>query len=217
MIDAIGSSLSALHAQERRIDALANDVANVSTNGYRAQAGGSSRRGAQGAIVETGRPLDLAIEGDAWFQVTARDGRAALTRSGSFGVDGSGHIVTASGERLNAPVQLPAGTSSTALSVAADGTVSVDGMRVGRIPVVSVAAPDALEPIGGGLYAPTAASGAPLPTTSATVHQGALESSNVDLADTAVGQIDARTSYAAAVAALHVQDEMWGALLELRR
>lgn len=191
--------------------ALAHDVANIDTPGYRS-VGSSS----QGAIAETGQPLDLAIEGDAWFQVTAANGQAALTRSGSFGVDGSGHIVTASGERLSAPVQLPAGTSSTALSVAADGTVRVDGMVVGQIPIVSVAGPDKLEPIGGGLYAPTAASGAPVPATGATIRQGALEGSNVDLADTTVGQIEARTSYAAAVQALHVQDEMWESLLRLR-
>jgi flagellar hook protein FlgE len=86
-------------------------------------------------------------------------------------------------------VQLPAGTDASSVRVTADGSVIVGGVQVAQIPMV-----------GRGV-----------------IRQGSLEASNVDLADTTVGQIEVRTSYAAAVKALQVQDEMWASLMELRR
>ena len=181
MIQGIGAALSALSTQQRRMDALANDTANVNTVGYPAD----RRTGEQGALFETGLPLDLAIEGDGSFQLAG--GR--LTRDGSFQLDASAQIVTSSGEPLAPPVQLPSGTDASAVRITPDGSVIVGGAQVGQIQLV-----------GRGV-----------------IRQGALEASTVDLADTGVGQIETRTSYAAAVAALHVQDEMWASLMELRR
>ena len=80
MIQGLGAALSALTAQGQRMDALANDTANVNTVGYRAARTAMAERAAgvvavdlgrssvQGALMETGEPLDLAIEGDGWFQ-----------------------------------------------------------------------------------------------------------------------------------------------------
>jgi flagellar basal-body rod protein FlgG len=231
MIESFGAALSALSAQQQRMDALAGDTANVNTAGYRAdrtafsdvapaaRGVAATQRGpssAQGALLDTGQPLDLAIEGNGWFQVASPGGQPVLTRAGVFSVDAHGQIVTASGDHLVPPVQLPPGTGSAGVVVAADGTVTVAGARVAQIPLVTVPAPDALQPVGGGRYAPTAGSGAPAPATGAAVRQGALESSNVDLADTAVGIVETRDSFAAAARALHVQDEMLGALLAIR-
>jgi flagellar basal-body rod protein FlgG len=231
MIEGLGAALSALSAQQQRMDALANDTANANTAGYRADRTGFADlspaargvaavplgpSGAQGALVDTGNPFDLAVEGDGWFQVAGASGQPLLTRAGVFHVDANGQVVTASGERLVPPMRLPAGASESAVNVGSDGTVTVAGSRAGRIQLVTVAAPDKLQPVGGGLYAPSAASGAPTPATGAAVRQGALETSNVDLFDTAVGTIETRASYAAAVQALYVQDEMWSALLDLR-
>ena len=97
--------------------------------------------------------------------------------------------MTSSGQSLAPPVQLPPGTDASAVRIDASGSVFVGGAQVGQVPMV-----------GRGV-----------------IRQGALESSNVDLADTTVGQIQTRTSYAAAIKALHVQDEMWASLMELRR
>jgi flagellar basal-body rod protein FlgG len=181
MIQAIGSALAGLSAGRQRMDALAADTANVNTAGYKA----AGRESLQGGLVETGQPLDLAIEGDGGFQLAG--GR--LTRDGSFQLDASAQIVSSSGEALVPPVRLPAGTDASAVTISPDGSVMVGGAQVGQIPTV-----------GRGV-----------------VRQGALESSNVDLADTTAGQIETRTSYAAAIKALHVQDEMWASLMELRR
>lgn len=245
MIEGFGAALSALSAQQQRMDALANDTANVNTAGYRsdrvgftdliqgsaASSGGTTApqaasgvaaislgpSSAQGALVDTGNPLDLAIEGDGFFQVAGPSGQPALTRQGAFHVNATGEIVSDSGAPLLPPVRLPAGSDGSAIHISADGTVTVSGVRAARIQVVTVAAPDALQPAGDGTYAPTSASGPPTaaPAT-AVVRQGALESSNVDLADTSLGTVQARISYAAAVKVLHVQDEMLGALLDMR-
>jgi flagellar basal-body rod protein FlgG len=180
MIQAIGSALAGLSAAQGRMDALANDTANVDTTGFKA----AGRSSVQGALFETGRPLDLAIEGDGEFQLA--NGRS--TRDGAFELDASAQIVTSSGQPLAPPVQLPAGTDASAVQITPDGSVIVGGAQVGQIQL----------------------------TGRGVIQQGSLESSNVDLADTTVGQIETRTSYAAAVQALHVQDEMWQSLMELR-
>jgi flagellar basal-body rod protein FlgG len=179
MIQGIGAAIEALSRDQLRMDALANDAANVDTTGFKA----AERPSSQGAVFETGEPLDLAIEGDGEFQVGNR-----TTRDGTFQLDASAQIVTPEGEPLVPPVQLPAGTDASAVDIGPDGSVRVGGVQVGQIQL----------------------------TGRGAIRQGALESSNVDLADNAVGQIETRTSYAAAVQALHVQDEMWQSLLELR-
>jgi flagellar basal-body rod protein FlgG len=178
MIQAIGSALAGLSAGQQRMDALADDTANVNTTGFRSG-------DAEGALVETGQPLDLAITGRGQFQL----GSGRLTRDGSFQLDASAQIVTSSGEALAPPVQLPPGTDASSVRIDPDGSVFVGGAQVGQIHLVG----------------------------RGTMRQGALESSNVDLASTAVGQIETRTSYAAAIKALQVQDEMWASLMELRR
>jgi flagellar basal-body rod protein FlgG len=211
MIQGLDAALSALTAQGQRMDALANDTANVNTAGYRADLMSLTERApgvaatsrgpstAQGALVQTGEPLDLAVEGDGWFQVQRADGSHALTRAGAFQIDATGRIVTGTGEPLMPPVGLPPGADPSSIQIAIDGTVTAGGVFVGRI-----------------LLFKPAGNGAPVPAYGSLIRQGALESSNVDLADTAVGTIETSISYEAAVKALHVQDEMWSALLELR-
>jgi flagellar basal-body rod protein FlgG len=179
MIEGINAAIEALSKDNWRMDALANDTANVNTTGFKA----ADRPSSQGAIFETGEPLDLAIEGDGEFQVGTH-----TTRDGTFQLDASAQIVTPEGEPLVPPVQLPPGTDASAVEIGPDGSVRVGGVQVGQIQL----------------------------TGRGTIRQGALEASNVDLADNAVAQIETRTSYAAAVKALHVQDEMWASLLELR-
>ena len=179
MIQGISAAIEALSRDQVRMDALANDVANVNTKGFKSADHASS----QGALIETGQPLDLAIEGDGELQVGNR-----TTRGGEFQLDASAQIVTSEGEPLVPPIQLPAGTDASAVDIGPDGSIRVGGVQVGQIQL----------------------------TGRGTIKQGALEASNVDLADNAVAQIETRTSYAAAVKALHVQDEMWQSLLEIR-
>ena len=167
MIQGLGAALSALTAESKRMDALANDTANVNTVGYRAARTAMAERAAgvetvdlgrstaQGALVDTGEPLDLAIEGDGWFGTRQADGSRALTRAGAFQVDASGQIVTGTGEPLMPPGALPPGTDPSSIAIASDGTVNAAGVLVGRVKLYD-------------------AHGAALPASAANIRQGAL-------------------------------------------
>jgi flagellar basal-body rod protein FlgG len=231
MIDGLGAAQSGLSAQSRRMDALANDVANANTAGYAAERasfeelvnartrGGVQYRDAgpdfrQGALEETGNPLDLAIEGDGFFQVSRPGGQIALVRAGAFSVDATGQVVTATGDRLFPPLTLPPGTDERALAIDPSGVATVNGQQIGQVQVVTVPARGGLLR-DGGAYSPTAASGAPVVAAGARVRQGALEASSVDMAETVVDMTVTRTAFTAAAGSLHAYDEMLGALIEL--
>jgi flagellar basal-body rod protein FlgG len=232
MIDGLGAAQSGLSAQSRRMDALANDVANANTAGYAAErasfeelVNARTRGGVryredgpdfhQGALEETGNPLDLAIEGEGFFQVSRPGGQIALVRAGAFSVDASGQVVTATGDRLFPPLTLPPGTDARALAIDPSGVASVNGQQIGQVQVVTVPAHGGLLREGGGVYTPTPASGAPVVAPAARVRQGALEASGVDLVETVVDMSVTRTAFTAAAGSLHAYDEMLGALIEM--
>ena len=228
MIDGLGAASSGLSAQSRRMDALANDVANVNTAGYAPErtgfedvlGGGVGNTDLgpdfqQGALEETGRPLDLAVEGDGFFQVTRAGGQLALVRAGAFSVDASGQVVTATGERIYPPISIPAGAGPESLAVDPSGVATVNGQQIGQVQIVTVPARGGLIRNGDGTYSATAASGAPVPAAGARVRQGALEASGTDLAEASVETIATRTAFTASAGSLHAYDEMLGALIEL--
>ncbi|MEA2391625.1 MAG: flagellar basal-body rod protein FlgG [Solirubrobacteraceae bacterium] len=220
-------------AQQQRMDALSNDVANVNTSGYKrvrvgfrdlvyqrtGPNGVSTGSGAaavqlgrgfeQGSLEQTGQPLDVAITGDAYFQVRdARTGQIALTRNGSFQADATGQLVTAEGDRLVPPIQLPRGVDPSTITIAQDGTVSSAGRALGQLQLVTVPAPTGLQANGNGYFTATTASGGIRRATGATVQQGVIEASNVNLADAMVDMMDAQRSYSMASKAIHMQDQM---------
>jgi flagellar basal-body rod protein FlgG len=205
MIDGLGAAISGITAQTRRMDALANDAANVNTAGYKPQ----------GALQSTDQPLDVAIEGDGFFQVSRPGGQIALVRAGAFSVDASGQVVTATGDRLFPPLTLPPGTDERALAIDPSGVASVNGQQIGQVQIVTVPAHGGLLRESGGVYSPTAASGAPVVASGARVRQGALEASGVDLAENVVDTMATRTAFTAAAGSLHAYDEMFGALMAM--
>jgi flagellar basal-body rod protein FlgG len=212
---------------------LSNDVANTNTAGYKRvrigfrdlvyQADGPNgvRTGSgaaavqlgrgqeQGAVNKTDQPLDIAIEGDGYLQVRSPNtGQTSLTRNGSLQVDGTGRLVTSEGDTLVPPIQIPRNIDPTSLRIGADGTVLSGTRRLGQIQLVTVPAPTGLVAAGNGNYTVSAASGGVRRATTANVVQGALESSNVSLADAMVDMMDAQRSYAMASKAIHMQDQM---------
>jgi flagellar basal-body rod protein FlgG len=231
VLDGLYTAAAGMAAQERRLDAVSNDIANTNTAGYKHvrvgfrdlnyQADGPTgvRTGAgaaavqlgrgteQGSLQQTGNPFDLAIQGDGYFQVRRADGQVALTRNGAFNVNSLGQLVNGNGERMVPGVTIPRGIDPSTVAIAKDGTITAAGRTLGRIQIVTVPAPNGLAPAGDSNYLVTAASGAPRRATG-TLTQGMLEASNVNLADAMVDMMDAQRSYAMASKAIHMQDQM---------
>ncbi|MDE2154486.1 MAG: flagellar hook basal-body protein [Xanthomonadaceae bacterium] len=129
---------------------------------------------ADGSLDVTGRPLDLAIQGPGFFVVDV-GGREMLTRNGQFHIDASRQLVDASGNPVmgqSGPIAL----SRAGVHINAGGEILDGGRSVGNLRIVAVAAPDALREAGDGLYTYT---GMPA-QWNGSIHQGALEKSNVD-------------------------------------
>jgi flagellar basal-body rod protein FlgG len=242
MLEGLYSAAAGMAAQQQQLDAIGNDLANVSTNGYKSErvafsdllynpveeagtattagAGASSqvigRNETQGAVRQTGGPLDLAIEGDGYFQVTLPGGAIALTRNGSFSVDASGTLTTAEGDRLSPPIKLPAGVSPSQVQIATDGTVTAGTTKLGQIKLVTVTSPGHLLANGSGQLTPNAESGAPHAATNARVHQGELEQSNVDMAREMSMMITTQRNFQMTSTAIQNESQMMSIANELR-
>jgi flagellar basal-body rod protein FlgG len=244
MLEGLYSAAAGMAAQQERIDGIANDLANTGTTGYKhvrigfrdllysAQGGGAGatvtagagaaaqiigRSDEQGAMQDTGNPLDVAIEGPGWLQVKRADGTAALTRDGNLRLDANDRLTTQDGDLLDPPITVPKGTTPSDVAIAADGTVRAGGKTLGRIALVTVPAADGLQPLGGNLFAAGAASGAITPSSGATLRQGALEASNVDVGDAMVQMMDAQRSYQMASKAIQMQDQMLQVANQVKR
>jgi flagellar basal-body rod protein FlgG len=244
MLEGLYSAAAGMAAQQEQLDAVANDLANASTTGYESErvafsdllynavdeAGTESSVGAgasaqvigrnqtQGPLQETGDPLDLAIEGQGYFQLTGPGGQPVLTRNGSFGVDGSGTIVDAQGNALQPPIKLPAGMSASELKIAPDGAVTAGGKALGQIKLVTVPSPDHLLAGGDGTLTPTAASGSPVAVAASAgkIHQGALEGSNVDMSKEMALMVSTQRAYQMSSSAIQTESQMMSIANQLR-
>ncbi len=207
MLEGLYSAGAGMESAQNQLDTVSNNIANEDTPGYQAEivgfhdllyttddddpsdaiVGAGSATDtigysqAQGSVQQTGNPLDLAIDGNGYFEVRQPDGTIGLTRNGTLELNAQGQITTSLGMELVPPITLPKGTQASQVSIAPDGTVTVNSTKVGQIQLVDVPAPDQLMPQGNSTYSATAASGAIQPATGATVQQGYLEQSNVDL------------------------------------
>ncbi|MBU4316035.1 MAG: flagellar basal-body rod protein FlgG [Proteobacteria bacterium] len=180
----------------------------------------------QGEYQFTQNELDLAIEGDGFFQVLQPNGETGYSRGGSFKLDGEGRIVTSDGFLMEPEIAIPA--DSTTLSVGMDGTVSVmqagqtDSTVLGNINIVRFSNPAGLNSIGRNLYLPTSASGTPTEGTPGqdglgTLSQGYLEMSNVSVVDEMVNMITAQRAYEINSKAISTADEMLQMANNLKR
>jgi flagellar basal-body rod protein FlgG len=180
---------------------------------------------AQGAIEETGRPLDLAIDGEGLFQIRMPDGTAAYTRDGSFTVSDQGMIVTNSGYMLEPGITIP--QDAKEISISRTGVVTAivsdvaNPIEIGRIELVRFSNAPGLRALGENLFAETPASGTastgyPQEDGFGRLMQGGLESSNVEVVQEMVDMIAALRAYevnSKAVKAGEQMSEMTNALL----
>jgi flagellar basal-body rod protein FlgF len=212
-------SMSGAKATLQRQDTLANNLANASTVGFRAElqafrsvpvdGSGASTRvyalettpgydGTPGPLQATGRALDVAMKGDAWLAVQALDGTEAYTRAGALEVSSEGVLSTAGGLSVlgdGGPINLP---QNSEISIGADGTISAKGPNgrtspVGRLKLVTPEAP--LERGGDGLF--RAADGDLPADANARLQDGALEGANVSPVETMVAMIAAARQFEA--------------------
>jgi flagellar basal-body rod protein FlgF/flagellar basal-body rod protein FlgG len=200
------AAMTGLVARSQAMDTAAANLANAQTPGYRAEReyfrsallgpdaagsqlgqtvnnygllGGDRLNMGQGAIQQTGNPLDLAIEGEGFFQVQTANG-TRYTRDGSFHRSQAGQLVTAAGESVlsssGQPISVPPGE----LAVGAGGVLSVAGGAVATVGVFTFPAGTQLTPEGANRYvAPQGVTAAP--SKDAAIHQGAIEAANQDV------------------------------------
>jgi flagellar basal-body rod protein FlgG len=173
----------------------------------------------QGDFDTTNNPLDLAIQGQGYFQVQLPTGELAYTRSGAFHLDPTGIVVTADGYQLQPAITIP--PNATNITIGTDGTVSVQlpgqqqAQQVGTIQLATFANPGGLNSIGSNLNLETTASGNAITGTPGgaeglgTIQQGSLEESNVDVVTEFVNMILAQRSYEANSRVVHAADQMF--------
>jgi flagellar basal-body rod protein FlgF len=217
-------AMSGAKATMQRQETLANNLANVSTVGFRAElaafravpveGSGASTRvyslestpgydATPGQVAATGRNLDVAMKGAAWLAVQGLDGTEAYTRGGSLDINAEGTLVTTSGLTVlgdGGPIQVP---PDNQIGIAADGTVSVTDTNgrstsVGKLKLVTPEAP--LTRGIDGLF--RAGEGELSADPLARVQDGALEGSNVSAVETMVAMIAAARQFEAQMKSL---------------
>jgi flagellar basal-body rod protein FlgG len=253
MIRALYTAATGMEAQQLNIDVIANNLANVSTTGFKKsradfqdllyqtlkEPGGLAtgttnvptgiqvglgvkpaavqRVHLQGDFDQTTNPLDVAIEGDGFFQVTLPDGNTAYSRSGAFKLDSTGSVVTSEGDPITPQITIPNGAES--ISIGNDGTVSVvlpgqtAPSQVGQIQTVRFANPAGLRSEGRNLFRETGTSGTPALGTPGQdglgqLSQGFLEGSNVSVVEELVAMISGQRAYEINSRAITAADEM---------
>ena len=230
-----------LNAQQYKMQVIANNLANVNTTGFKRDRANFESlfyqivktAGAQTAddtaltsplavgtgvkVVSTDNSLDLAIDGQGFFQALLPDGRVGYTRSGILSRNAEGVLTTTSGYVVQPQIQLPA--DATSINVSTTGIVSVTApgddiaQEVGQMTIANFSNPRGLTPIGENFFVPSAESGvaqegAPLDGGFGKVLQGYVESSNVNVVQQLVDMIETQRAYEVSSKSITAVDEM---------
>ena len=185
-----------------------------------------SKQFTPGDFQNTGGALDIAIEGDGFFQIQMPDGSTSYTRAGAFKMDSNGRVVTPEGYPMLPEIVIPA--NSTKITIGTDGTVSAvqagqsAPSTVGNIQLANFTNPTGLSSMGKNFYQQTDASGnattgTPGQNSLGTIGQGFLEMSNVNVAEEMVNMIIGQRAYEANSKAINTSDEMLQLANNLKR
>jgi len=181
----------------------------------------------QGSFAQTDNPLDVAIQGAGFFQVLQPTGSLAYTRAGTFQLDKTGNLVTASGNLIQPQITIPA--AAQAVVIASDGTVSYTlpnqtaTQQAGQLQLANFQNPAGLNSLGNNLYAPTDASGDPTlgvpggPEGMGSLMQGYTEQSNVSVVEEFINLIVAQRGYEANSKVVQAADNMYQQVNNLSR
>jgi flagellar basal-body rod protein FlgF len=192
-------ALSGQNAREHQMEVLANNIANLSTPGFKAEkmmfqeyltkptdgsdpnsyvvSQGNARDMTQGPLTHTSNPLDVALNGAGFMTVTTPSGNQ-YTRNGHLQLDNQGELVTSAGFVVQgeggSPIVIPSGAAS--ITIGKDGTVATEKQTVGKIAVVNFDNPQTLAETQGGLYTTDQIA---QPVTTTNVEQGTIEEANI--------------------------------------
>lgn len=240
MMPALWVSKTGLEAQDLALTTVSNNLANVSTTGFKkdravfedllyqiqrqpganssadtrlpsglqlgtgVRTAGTQKVFTTGSLQLTDQPLDMAINGRGFFQVTLPDGNIGYTRDGTFHINNEGQIVNVNGYLLDPQIEIPEQTNQ--LTISKDGIVQAtlfgdpNPQQLGQIETADFINPAGLQAAGGNIFLETAASGAPqvgIPNNDGfgTIEQGALENSNVEVVEELVKMITVQRAY----------------------
>jgi flagellar basal-body rod protein FlgG len=253
MIRSLWIAKTGLDAQQTQLDVITNNLANVSTTGFKRaravfedllyqtlrQPGAQSsqqtqipsglqlglgtrpiateRIHTQGPLTQTGNSLDVAIQGQGFFQVLLPDGTTAYTRDGAFQKDSTGQVVTSSGYALQPAITIPADAQT--ITIGNDGAVTVKQAgqtaptQIGTVQLVTFVNAGGLQSVGENLFLETASSGSPTPNTPGTngaglLNQTYLEGANVNVVEEMVNMIQTQRAYEINSRAISVSDQI---------
>lgn len=253
MIDSISIASSGLSAQQGVIDSISNNLANINTNSYKRsivsfsslvyepaattdslidlstrKGGGISsskieREFSMGDIKQTGKALDIAINGSGFIELVDENGDAIYTRNGSLKINSDGFITSQDGLLLSSMISVPDKTESLIITekgvVLAVSDGGVETQEIGKIEIVTFTNPSALEPLNGQNYLVADLSGQPqyvdLENTSTSIAQGYLEMSNVNMIDELTSMMLAKQAYGLNSRVVQTSDEIMGMINNL--
>lgn len=251
MIQSMYTAAMGLNSQQRRLDVIGNNVANVSTVGFKTtrmdfkdalyaqmnvpvDSGNNLQQGHgvlpvatvrildQGAAQETGRLLDVMIDGEGYYTMRSQSGELFYSRNGAFNIsseNGTNYLVDGNGNYVlntqNQRIVIPGSASD--FTVAANGTIhGSGGVVIGQLNIVRFTNPQGLSAIGNDGFQPTVASGPALNGGTGELRQGYLEGSNVDIAQEMQLLIRTQRAFSFASRALTQSDNMEGLAVNMR-
>ncbi|MGN2250153.1 flagellar hook-basal body protein [Frateuria sp. GZRe14] len=255
MIDALYIAASGLQGSQTQIDTISNNMANMQTPGFKQsqvnfanvaalspdqvqQGASTDGQGAgievldtravftEGALVQSGNPLDLAIQGQGFLEAIDATGNHVYTRAGRLHVDNEGYLATVGGNRLADGIQVPPDARS--VTIGRDGRITAllgsdtEPTELGQIQLAMFASPEGLEQVDGNAFVPTEKSGDPTlghPQDAGygTIAQGMVEQSNVNMVQSMTSLVLAQRAYQLNARVLQAADEILDTINNLRR
>ncbi len=229
--------LSAQQVLRQRMDMTANNLANMTTTGFKAERLVMRERSedpataaesvgdiafvdgwmlqrdfSSGPLVRTGNPLDVAIEGEGFFVVQTEAGEA-YTRDGGFAINAEGQLITRTGHTIvgeGGPITID--PEAGGIDVRADGTVTQNEIEAGKLQIVAFDTPEALEKLGANLW--SASDEAPRAPENSRVAGGFLEQSNVNAVSELTQMISISQSYQSVARIISQSDELRATSIE---
>ena len=213
-----------MYQNQRQVGAQTGDNTQLPTGlhvGLGVNVGSISRNFMQGALTNTGNALDIAINGQGFFQVQMPDGTTGYTRAGNFTRSSTGDVVTSEGYPLVPAINLQIGDT---LDIGPNGQVSITRAGVTtagpQIQLANFVNPAGLEPLGNNLYRETVASGAPeagnpLTNSLGEIRHKFLENSNINVVEELVSMIQTQRAYELNSKVVSTSDQMLARLTQL--